>query len=114
MEQKDLLVKAFKAGWKAKRENASFNGLMLEDKYANEFADELVKICNIPRVSVSFRREQLAKDILVALLQNPERYKYIAEKVESGELKQEEANLKNINKAYKIADSFLSAGANER
>ena len=55
----------------------------------------------------AFERRQLAKKILVALLQNPERYKYIAEQVQSGKLKQEEANSKNINKAYKIADSFV-------
>lgn len=55
----------------------------------------------------AFERRQLAKKILVALLQNPERYKYIAEQVQSGKLKQEEANNKNINKAYKIADSFV-------
>ena len=80
----------------------------------DHFTDDVVKLFAMPVVSVSLQREQLAKDILVALLQNPERYKYISEKVESGELKQEEANLKNINKAYKIADSFLSVGANER
>jgi hypothetical protein len=55
----------------------------------------------------AFERRQLAKKILVALLQNPERYKYIAEQVQSGKVKQEEANNKNINKAYKIADSFV-------
>jgi len=62
----------------------------------------------------NLRREKLAESILIALLQNPERYKYIAGKVESGELKQEEANLKNIKKAYKIADSFLNIEVNER
>jgi hypothetical protein len=55
----------------------------------------------------NLRRRKLAEKILIALLQNPERYKYIAEQVESGKLKQEDANNKNINKAYKIADSFM-------
>ena len=55
----------------------------------------------------NLRTRKLAEKILVALLQNPERYKYIAEQVESGKLKQEDANNKNINKAYKIADSFV-------
>jgi hypothetical protein len=55
----------------------------------------------------AFERRQLAKKILIALLQNPERYKYIASQVESEKLKQEDANNKNINKAYKIADSFV-------
>jgi hypothetical protein len=55
----------------------------------------------------NLRRRKLAEKILVALLQNPERYKYIAKQVESGKLKQEDANNKNINKAYKIADSFV-------
>ena len=55
----------------------------------------------------AFERRQLAKRILIALLQNPERYKYIATQVESEKLKQEDANNKNINKAYKIADSFV-------
>jgi uncharacterized protein YihD (DUF1040 family) len=50
--------------------------------------------------------EIIAKDILVALLSNPERYKYIAKLVESKKITQEEANLKNINKAFKIASSF--------
>lgn len=52
-------------------------------------------------------REELAKDILCALLQNPERYKYISEQVENKKITQEDANNKNINKAFKIADSFL-------
>ena len=55
----------------------------------------------------AFERRQLAKRVLIALLQNPERYKYIAEQVDSGKIKQEDANNKNINKAYKIADSFV-------
>jgi Na+/melibiose symporter-like transporter len=44
--------------------------------------------------------------ILIALLSNPERYKYISELVESGRISQEEANKKNIHKAFKIAETF--------
>jgi hypothetical protein len=51
--------------------------------------------------------EETALKILCALLQNPERYKYISNLVESGKITQEEANVKNIHKAYKIAESFL-------
>jgi hypothetical protein len=49
----------------------------------------------------------LAKEILLALLQNPERYKYIADIVDRDIISQEEANMKNINKAFKIAESFM-------
>ncbi|MDR2652816.1 MAG: hypothetical protein LBC68_10990 [Prevotellaceae bacterium] len=52
-------------------------------------------------------RNKLAKEILLALLQNPERYKYIASLVESKKISQEDANEKNIRKALKIADTFI-------
>jgi signal recognition particle GTPase len=52
-------------------------------------------------------KKELAKEILLALLQNPERYKYIASLVESKKISQENANEKNIKKAFKIADSFI-------
>lgn len=52
-------------------------------------------------------RDKIALEILCALISNPERYKYIASQVESGELTQEDANKKNVNKAFKIADSFI-------
>ena len=41
------------------------------------------------------------------LLSNPERYKYISEKVILGELSQQEATEKNIKKAYYFADELL-------
>lgn len=50
--------------------------------------------------------EQRAFQILLALLQNPERYNYISKLVEDNKLTQEEANQKNIEKAFKIANSF--------
>ena len=50
----------------------------------------------------------LAQDIFLTLLANPERYKYIAGLVESGKITQEEANLKNVHKAYKLAESFIN------
>lgn len=49
----------------------------------------------------------LAEKILVALLQNPERYKYIELEMKVNKLSNEDANMKNINKAYKIAESFF-------
>lgn len=52
-------------------------------------------------------RNELAAKFLAALLANPERYKYIADKVERGELDQEQATEKNINKAFKLADQFI-------
>lgn len=53
------------------------------------------------------KKQEIALKILCALLSNSERYNYIAHKVATGELSQEEANEKNINKALKIADSFI-------
>jgi hypothetical protein len=52
-------------------------------------------------------RNKLASDLFVALIANPERYKYITEKVESGQLGNNEATAKNINKAFKLADQFI-------
>jgi hypothetical protein len=56
---------------------------------------------------MSLSRHETALKILCSLLSNPERYKYIAEKVENCELSNSEATQKNIDKAYKIADQFL-------
>jgi hypothetical protein len=53
-------------------------------------------------------RKELAKSIYVALLTNPERYKYISKLHESGGYTHEELNFKNVNKAYMLADTFLS------
>jgi hypothetical protein len=46
--------------------------------------------------------------VFTSLLANPERYKYIASLVESGKISQEEANLKNIKKSFRIAKDFLA------
>ena len=44
--------------------------------------------------------------ITAALLSNPERYKYIAEKVANNELTQDEATAKNVTKASFIVDEI--------
>jgi hypothetical protein len=46
--------------------------------------------------------------ILQGLMANPDRYRYIARMVESGEITQEEATLKNIQKANRIADAWIA------
>lgn len=56
---------------------------------------------------MALSRNETALKILCSLLSNPERYKYIASKVENSELSNFEATQKNIDKAYKIADQFL-------
>lgn len=50
----------------------------------------------------------LAKRIYVALLANPERYKYMASLYESGEYAHDELNEKNANKAYLLAETFIN------
>tara|TARA_Y100001936_G_C15918339_1_gene582566 strand:- start:456 stop:644 length:189 start_codon:yes stop_codon:yes gene_type:complete len=57
-------------------------------------------------------RNKLAADLYVALIANPERYKYIAKKLENKELSNDEATAKNINKAFKLADQFIAAANN--
>jgi len=54
-------------------------------------------------------RDKLASDLFVALIANPERYKYIAKLVEDNKLSNNEATAKNINKAYKLADQFMDS-----
>lgn len=44
---------------------------------------------------------------LAALLANPARYEYIADCVRSEEVDQDEATLKNIRKAHKMAKQFM-------
>lgn len=44
--------------------------------------------------------------ILNGLMANPERYKYIAAKVEAGELTNEQATAKNVNKAIVMAEAM--------
>ena len=52
-------------------------------------------------------RNHFAKEFLCALLQNPERYKYVTERYKKEKLTDEAANMININKAFHMADSFL-------
>ena len=54
------------------------------------------------------RIKLLAKKIYLVLLANPERYKYITECFNSGEYTHEELNEKNVNKAYKLAETFIN------
>lgn len=42
--------------------------------------------------------------VTAALIANPERYKYISEKIKQGELTHEQATEKNVNKACLIVD----------
>lgn len=110
MTVRDFLIKFQEYQLEHEVLNANFAHNTVANKFMKRHA---VKNCVMPDVSISLQRRQLAEKILLALLQNPERYKYISEQVESGKLKQEEANIKNINKAYKIAESFLSVSNNE-
>lgn len=52
-------------------------------------------------------RDFTAAKLLAALIANPERYKYIAEKVRSGELSNNAATEKNVTKAIIMADQFV-------
>lgn len=52
-------------------------------------------------------RDFAAARILAALVASPERYKYIAEKVQSGELNNHAATEKNVTKAILMADQFI-------
>lgn len=62
-----------------------------------------------------YRTRKLAKQIYLALLTNPERYRYMTACYESGKYSHEELNEKNVNKAYKLAESFLNfKGASKR
>ena len=50
--------------------------------------------------------EQLAKELFVALIQNPERYNYISKKVEEG-MSNDDATQKNIDKAFMMSEQFF-------
>lgn len=52
-------------------------------------------------------REEIALKILIALVSNSSRYDYITMLIDKKKITQEEANMKNINKAFKMADSFI-------
>lgn len=52
-------------------------------------------------------RDIAAVKILSALVSSPERYKYIASKVESGELTNRTATEKNVTKAILMADQLI-------
>lgn len=53
------------------------------------------------------KRELFAAMFMQSLLSNPERYKYIAEKVANG-MSQEEASSKNAHKAVLLADALIT------
>lgn len=52
-------------------------------------------------------RDLTAVRILVALVGSSERYKYIDEKIQSGELDNHTATKKNVNKAIVMADQLV-------
>lgn len=52
-------------------------------------------------------RDIAATKILAALVASPERYRYIAEKVASGELSNHAATEKNVTKAILMADQLV-------
>jgi hypothetical protein len=79
------------------------NRLKLDD-------DRYGYLCDLANDLKKQNTAELEKSILIALLSNPERYKYISELVRSGSITQEEANIKNIHKAYKIAQTFKNYG----
>jgi hypothetical protein len=51
--------------------------------------------------------ERLAEKIFLQLMGNSSRYDYISELVGTGKITQEEANLKNVSKAFKMAKTFI-------
>lgn len=53
------------------------------------------------------KRELFAAMFMQSLLSNPERYKYISEKVANG-MSQEEASSKNAHKAVLLADALIN------
>jgi hypothetical protein len=52
-------------------------------------------------------RDLAAMKILAALVASPERYRYIADKVQSGELSNHAATEKNVTKAILMADQLV-------
>jgi len=59
------------------------------------------------RLYYKLLRNYTAAKLLAALIANPERYKYIAKLVESGEINNNQATQKNITKAIIMADQFI-------
>lgn len=53
------------------------------------------------------KRELFAAMFMQSLLSNPERYKYISEKVANG-MSQEEASSKNAHKSVLLADALIN------
>lgn len=58
-------------------------------------------------------RDFTSAKILAALVASPERYQYIAEKVESGEITNRAATQKNVTKAILMAEQLID-GIKER
>jgi len=59
-------------------------------------------------------RDFTAARILSALVASPERYKYIAKKIKSGELDNKTAPEKNVNKSILMAEAFIEAIDNKK
>lgn len=54
-------------------------------------------------------RDYTASKILASLIASPQRYDYIAQKVKSGELSNDEATQKNINKSMIMANQLIDS-----
>ncbi|WP_196160872.1 hypothetical protein [Reinekea sp. G2M2-21] len=52
-------------------------------------------------------RDYTAVKVLAALVSSPQRYEYVAKKVELCELSNEQATEKNINKSIRMANQFV-------
>lgn len=61
----------------------------------------------IKKIYYKILRDIAVIKFMAALISSPERYKYIAEKISSGELTNEEATAKNINKAIIMANQII-------
>lgn len=85
---------------------------MKNKKYGNEpvypFDDEAEISKHHPNIYCGLtKRELFAAMAMQSLLSNPERYKYIANKVANG-MSQEEASSKNAHKAVLLADALIN------
>jgi len=65
------------------------------------------------RIYYRLLRDYTASKVLAALIASPERYKYISDKVSSGELSNNAATVKNVTKAILMADQLVT-GLQER
>lgn len=86
----------------------AFIALALHFNQVAKLKNELIKVqCpDSNQTSSIINRRKHAFIVLQALLQNPERYKYISRLVGEKQLSNDDATQKNIEKAYKIVDQF--------